>query len=65
MVLPDGAEPVGYAWMVRRFALNVMPHHREGGGSLTRGSPHEPANCVSSPLVGEGQGGGGDRTAPV
>lgn len=26
--LPEGAEPAGYALMVRRFELNVMPHHR-------------------------------------
>ncbi len=26
--LPSGASPVGYAWMVRTFGLNVMPHHR-------------------------------------
>lgn len=26
--VPRGAEPTGYAWLVRRYALNVMPHHR-------------------------------------
>jgi hypothetical protein len=26
--LPEGAEPVGYAWMVRQRNLDVMPHHR-------------------------------------
>ena len=26
--LPESAEPVGYAWMVRSRSLDVMPHHR-------------------------------------
>lgn len=28
MGLPSGAMPVGYAWLVRAFALEVMPNHR-------------------------------------
>lgn len=28
LALPSGAVPVGYAWMVRAFGLNVMPNHR-------------------------------------
>ncbi len=26
--LPVGSEPIGYAWMVKRRSLDVMPHHR-------------------------------------
>jgi hypothetical protein len=26
--LPNGAEPIGYAWLVERYGLVVMPHYR-------------------------------------
>lgn len=60
LALPSGAVPVGYAWMVRAFGLNVMPNHRWSFvGKVARQSVVEQDVDVPDAHRRGGRGGGG------